>query len=785
MKDNIKNTLNTSDRLYYALGRFKGIGIETGLKPYLHLVKDIKSYNYKKSSREELKTRIDIVKAKVRGGIRPDILLAEVYAVVAEVCRRMLAISPYTEQLIGAVALARGKLAQMQNGEGKTLVAVFPAVLYSLCGMGVHILTANDYLAKRDSLWMKPVYTYLGITCSYIQERMSPVRRRQAYLAGVTYLTAEQGGFDLLRDDRCRQKNGFIQRKLHLAIVDEADFIMIDQARFPLVTAGQTENVPYDPYAIETVLKKLKFRTDFLINEREHHIHLTPAGERKVLDLLLRQGSNTGKRPELLAAVHVALYAHYILQRDVDYIVKRGKIVPVDEVTGRAAFQKHWPYGIGRALQAKEGLALEPLDRILGAITIQNYLKLYPLLCAMTATAVPVAGELARDYGLHIVIIPPHRPVRRIDLPDLVFANRKAKTSAIIAEIGRVHRTGQPILVGTASVKESEKIAALLKHRGVLCRTLNAKNPRGQAELLAGAGAPGAVTVSTHMAGRGTDIKLGGKNGAHKESVLGLGGLYVIGTSRHYSARVDNQLRGRCGRHGEPGVSRFFVSLQDTMISRYGIQEFIPRKLFSNSLSRPVAHPKAAREIVRAQSIIEDQHAYMRNTLRRYSLLIELERRQVQCIRSRAILRNSLADNVLLFCIDNFWADHLAFAEYIKQGMHLYAIARDEPLLVFIRQVSDHFVKGLEQAYKKTERMLRAQKADDKNNSCLWNQTRPGDVRAYVINDFPLPIYKVKRTTDKELAFLLFRNIQAFLKRCGSVVGKIIKQLKKYKKAES
>ncbi len=758
MKDTIKNTLSASDRLFYALSRYRGIGIEIKLKPYLRMVRNIKKYDYHECTQEELKEHMRIFQTKIQGGICAETLLPAVFALVSEACVRTLGIFPYTEQLIAATALAQGKMAQMQNGEGKTLAAVFPACLYSLGGKGVHILTANDYLAKRDAVWMSNIYAYLGINCAYIQAGMSQTQRKKAYLADITYLTAEQGGFDLLRDDRCRHKHQYMHREFHAAIVDEGDFIMIDQARLPLVIAGRAKEVQYDPYAIDAVIKKLIPQTDFQVNNHEHHIFLTAAGERKVMTLLRSAGMAGGKKPDLLAAVNVALYAHYMLHRDVDYIVKMRKILPIDEMTGRAARQKRWPYGIGRALQAKEGLACQPLDRILGTITIQNYLKLYPFICAMTATAVPAAKELTKIYGLDIVVIPPHRTVVRIDLPDVVFTTTKAKISAVIAEIGRVHRTGQPVLVGTSSVEESEKIAVLLKREGVPCRTLNAKNPQEQAELLACAGMPGAVTVSTHMAGRGSDIRLGGKNGEQRKMVADLGGLYVIGTSRHYSARVDNQLRGRCGRQGDPGVSRFFISLQDTMISRYGIHEFIPKKFRSHLDDRPVTHPKTAKKIMYAQSIIEERNSFMRNVLRRYNMLIELQRQQVRHIRSRAILRNTISDRVLMIYLDNFWADHLAFVEYIKQGMHLHAIARDEPLLVFIKQVSTHFVQGSAQAYKKTKQALSSRKNGRKINVLLRDHSRYEAVWSYVINEYPLPVYKVTKTADKKFAFALFKT---------------------------
>jgi preprotein translocase subunit SecA len=396
--------------------------------------------------------------------------------------------------------------------------------------------------------------------------------------------------------------------------------------------------------------------------------------------------------------------------------------------------------------------------------------------------------------------------VQRTDLPDMIFTNTRVKTSALIAEIKRVHTTGQPVLVGTASVKESQKIASLLKQQGIAHTLLNAKNPHEQAELLARAGMPGSITVSTHMAGRGTDIRLGGKNGTYRQASLSLGGLYVIGTGRHFSVRVDNQLRGRCGRQGDPGLSRFFISLQDKMISRYGIHEFIPRNFFSGCNMHPVTHPKVIKEIARAQSIIEDHHAFMRHTLQRYNILIERERRLVQRIRRQALLHARLPERlrkrcvywpetahtgiakkkrvrftvkILLHFLDRFWADHLAYSEDLKQGLHLHAIAREEPLLVFIKQVSTRFEQGLEQVFKKTEQFFASRKTNRKTDISLQHPSRPEAAWAYVINDYPLPIYKVERSTGRGLILALSGKLGTLFQKAGAGVMNTIRCLMK------
>ena len=484
---------------------------------------------------------------------------------------------PFDVQVMAAIALHQGKLAQLATGEGKTLVAVMPAALHALAGRGVHVLTANDYLARRDAAWMGAAYRFLGLTAASVTAPLDRADRQAAYAADITYVTAKEAGFDFLRDHTVTDPSHVVQRPFHYAIVDEADFILIDEARVPLVIAGETAAPPVPYQRIAAAVRALTPGTDFRIDEHERNVTLTDAGFRHAQALLGCGPLHDPAQQLTLAAIHVALHAEALLVRDRDYIVRAGRIEIVDEFTGRVADNRRWPHGIQPAVEAKEGVEVRPEGAVLGSIPIQHFVRLWPRLAGMTATAVPAAGEFREFYGLTTVVFPPHRPCRRVDEPDVVFTHRDAKVRALAAEIARVQASGRPVLVGTASVAESEALVRALRARRVKCHVLNARHDAREAAIIARAGMPGAVTISTNMAGRGTDIVLGGGDPALRERVAALGGLYVIGTNRHESRRVDDQLRGRAGRQGDPGSSRFFISLEDDLISRYGVMGLIPR----------------------------------------------------------------------------------------------------------------------------------------------------------------------------------------------------------------
>lgn len=707
-------------KIWHHWNKLRGVPVEWDLRPYQKTLAQINAYNLEKASYRELKQISDRLVEQTRQGLSIDDLLVDAYALVRETAWRILGLRPFDVQVIAGIAMHQGKLAEMNTGEGKTLVAVFPAYLNALIGKGVHIHTFNDYLARRDAAWMGPIYKFLGLSVGCIQEGMSHVERKKAYAADITYSTAKEAGFDYLRDHLCYKTEDLVHRDFHFAIVDEADSILIDEARIPLVIAGSTERPKADPGNLAQMAKGLKEGIDFETDEGKRNIYLTPSGLRRIENLLGCKNLHAPENLDLLTKLNQALHAEFLLHRDIDYIVRRGRIEIVDEFTGRVVEDRHWPDGLQAAVEAKEKLRLGSGGSILGSITLQHFLQLYPKISGMTATAQPAADELLQFYNIKVVIIPPNRPFIRKDLSDVVYTHKAAKTKALIQEIERWHANQRPILVGTASVEESEDLALALRDAGITCRVLNAKNDELEAKIIAQAGQPGAVTISTNMAGRGTDIKLGGDKEQERDKVIKLGGLYVIGTNRHESLRVDHQLRGRAGRQGDPGSSRFFISLEDNLIERYGIRKLLPRKLRTLKQDEPIDHPLVNREIARGQRIIEGQNFEIRKTLWKYSILIERQRKMIQNRRQEILLDGSrwsvleeksperysklesllgkhriqdIEKQIILFQIDHAWADHLAMIADVREGIHLTSVGGKSPLNEFQKIAHDEFFK--------------------------------------------------------------------------------------------
>ena len=617
---------------------------------------------------------------------------------------------------MAALALHAGHVVEMQTGEGKTLAAVLPLALNALTGAGVHVLTFNDYLARRDAEWMGPVYALLGLSAAWIQGASTRAERRAAYAADVTYVTAKEVGFDHLRDLLATGPAQLVHRAFHLALVDEADSLLIDEARVPLVIAGSVEGLASSAGRMAAIVAALQPGLDFDTDEYVRDVELTEAGALRVEESLGCGSLHTEKNYGLLTELNCALHARVLLQRDVDYIVRGGRIEIVDEFTGRVVEDRHWPDGLQAALEAKEGLARRSDGRILGSITLQHFLGLYPRLCGMTGTAQDAARELHELYGLRVVVIPPHRPVQRIDHPDVVFTHGEAKEDAVVEEVRHAHVTGRPVLVGTLTVAESERLATRLRAAGVVCVVLNARNDAREAEVVAAAGAPGAVTIATNMAGRGTDIRLGGPDEAQRAQVVASGGLYVIGTNRHESRRVDLQLRGRAGRQGDPGESRFLASLEDDLAVRYGLRGLLPAGAVPPRQAAPVEVPVVRREMARAQRIVEGQNFEIRRTMWRYASAIEDQRRALQERRRALLLGHEepglwpahprypalvarvgaealrrAERTVTLFHIDRAWSDHLAFVADLREGIHLVRLGGDDPLARFKLAAAEGF----------------------------------------------------------------------------------------------
>jgi preprotein translocase subunit SecA len=705
------------------LERWRGVErVEENLAPYEEALREINRLGEDSARKtdERLREVAASMRERARRGASSDELLVEVFALAREAADRALGMRPFDVQVMAGVALSRGKLVEMQTGEGKTLAAVLPACLNALTGSGVHVLTYNDYLARRDAAWMGPVYRFLGLSVGAIQEGMSVDERRTAYASDVTYATAKEAGFDFLRDGLCRTPGDLVHRAFNFVIVDEADSILIDEARVPLVTAGERQGSQTSPYRIAEVVAALAQGEDWETDENRRNVSLTERGV-DCVEAALGCGDlyAAGNYP-LLIEVNQALHARALLRRDVDYIVRDSRIELVDEFTGRVMDDRRWPDGLQAALEAKEGLPIQPGGRILGSITLQHFLKHYPRLSGMTATAQSAAEELENFYGLKVVPIPPNRPCVREDLPDSIFTHKDAKRRALIAEIKRANAAGRPVLVGTSSVEESESLARKLSEAGVACRVLNAKNDEAEAEIIAQAGAISAVTISTNMAGRGTDIRLGGAGEEQRERVVALGGLYVIGTNRHESRRIDDQLRGRAGRQGDPGTSRFFISLEDDLMARFGIDNLIPPKIRPAPQDEPIGHPAVRREVDRLQRIVEGQNYEIRRTLWRYSSLAEEQRRAMQDWRMAALigeaelelcaerlperyaeLRDRFGDEVVreaeraitLSHIDAAWAEHLALIAETREGIHLAGLGRQDPLYEFTKRIAEAFMK--------------------------------------------------------------------------------------------
>lgn len=704
--------------------RIAGVPIEYDLRPYRRQVARCEAVGAASLTDQELRARFDAARRRASDGEPPDALLPEAYAVTREACARTLGMRPFDVQVMAAVALHQGKLAQMATGEGKTLVAVLPVALNALAGRGVHVLTANDYLAQRDAAWMGAAYRFLGLTAAAVTQGMGRDERRAAYAADVTYVTAKEAGFDFLRDHTLTDASTAVMRPFHYVLVDEADFILVDEARVPLVIAGETPSADVDYRSIAAVVPHLEAGRHYRTDEHDRNVAITDEGFRR-LEALLRCGPlHAQPQRGLLAAVHVALHAQVLLRRDRDYIVRAGRIELVDECTGRVADNRRWPHGIQPAIEAKEGVDVQPEGAILGSIPIQHFVRLWPKIAGMTATAEPSALEFKAFYDLTTVVFPPHRPCRRIDEPDVVFTHREAKLAGLAAEIGRVHATGRPILVGTASVAESEALAGALRGDGITCRVLNARHDAREALIVSRAGMPGAVTISTNMAGRGTDIVLGGHDADLRARVVALGGLYVIGTNRHESRRIDDQLRGRAGRQGDPGSTRFFIALDDDLIRRYGVRALIPRSRQPAPRNEPIDDPVVRREIARAQRIIEGQHFEIRKTLWRYAAMVEEQRAQMtdrredllrdadealvcaagapahhaRLVRAVGAAEVRRAERTLaLVLLDRRWSHHLALIEDIREGIHLQRYGGRDPLTEFQRQIIAAYAAMMEE----------------------------------------------------------------------------------------
>ena len=577
---------------------------------------------------EELPQRLAVYREQVQNGKKDlDAVLPEVFALVREASTRVLGMRHYDVQLLGAMALHNGKIAEMKTGEGKTLVATLAVILNSLEGKGVHVVTVNDYLAKRDAEWMGRLYNFLGLSVGVIVAGLSDEQRKEAYGADITYGTNNEFGFDYLRDNMKFYAEQLVQRGHHYAIVDEVDSILIDEARTPLIISGASDESTDLYQKVDEVVRTLEKEKHYTVDEKGKTASLTDEGVLYVEEQLGIE--NLYDTANITAQHHVlqSLKAHTVFRRDVDYIVKDDQVVIVDEFTGRLMAGRRFSDGLHQALEAKEHVTVAAENQTLASITFQNYFRMYDKLSGMTGTADTEAVEFAQIYGLEVSTIPPNRPMVRKDMPDLIYRTRREKMQAIIQAIKELHATGQPVLVGTISIETSELISQLLKREGVPHSVLNAKHHAQEAEIVAQAGQAGKVTIATNMAGRGTDIKLG-------EGVVELGGLHILGTERHESRRIDNQLRGRSGRQGDPGSSRFYLSLEDDLMRLFGSDRLsgLMQKLGMQE-GEPIENNMVSRAIENAQKRVEGHHFEIRKTLLDYDNVMNQQRTVIYSLR--------------------------------------------------------------------------------------------------------------------------------------------------------
>lgn len=610
----------------------------------------------KKLSDSSLANKTNEFKARLAKGETLDDILPEAFAVVREASRRVLGMRHFDVQLIGGIVLHRGNIAEMCTGEGKTLVATAPVYLNALEGKGVHVITVNDYLAKRDSEWMGQVYKFLGLSVGLIVHDLDFQQRKIAYNSDITYGTNNEFGFDYLRDNMVTSLDQMVQRPLHYCLIDEVDSILIDEARTPLIISGPGQKSTDNYYVMAKLVPHLKKDEDYNIDEKQKTVAPTEAGVAKMEKMLHVENLYDAENLELNHLFVQALRAQTMMQRDKDYVVKDGEVVIVDEFTGRLMYGRRYSDGLHQAIEAKEGLEVQRESQTLATITFQNYFRMYDKLAGMTGTAKTEEQEFIKIYGLPVIQIPTNKPIQRKDLPDVVFKTKRGKYRAVVKEVQRRHATGQPMLIGTTSIEQSEELSHMLDAAKIPHSVLNAKYHEKEAAIVALAGQKGAVTIATNMAGRGTDIQLG-------EGVAELGGLAIIGTERHESRRIDNQLRGRAGRQGDPGSSQFFLSLEDDLLRIFGgdnIKKFMEKMGLDED--EPINSRMVSNAIQKAQKRVEARNFDIRKYVLEYDDVMNQQRKVVYEQRRRILEGENMKDQVLRM-VDTI----------IEKGMETYA----------------------------------------------------------------------------------------------------------------
>lgn len=638
-------------------------------------------------------------KQRLENGETLDDILPEAFAVVREASKRVLGMRHFDVQLIGGITLHRGNIAEMRTGEGKTLVATLPVYLNALTGKGVHVVTVNDYLAKRDSEWMGKLYRFLGLSVGLIVAGLDYGQRKAAYGSDITYGTNNEFGFDYLRDNMVVHAEQMVQRPLNYAIVDEVDSILIDEARTPLIISGPGERSTDSYYTLAKIVPKLVKDEDYTIDEKQKTIAPTESGISKVEKMLKIENLYDSSNLELNHLLIASLRAYAMMHRDKDYVVKDGQVVIVDEFTGRLMFGRRYSDGLHQAIEAKEGLKVERESQTLASITFQNYFRMYEKLAGMTGTAKTEEQEFNNIYGLEVYEIPSNKPLARKDLPDLIFKTKAAKYRAAVKDVVARHAKGQPILVGTTSITQSEELSDMLTKAGVPHNVLNAKHHEKEAEIVANAGQRGMVTIATNMAGRGTDISLG-------EGVPELGGLHILGTERHESRRIDNQLRGRAGRQGDPGSTQFFLSLEDDLMRIFGADNIsgMMDKLGMEE-DEPIEHSLITKSIERAQKKVENHNFNIRKYILEYDDVMNQQREVLYDQRHKILGNDSLKDTITEMVetlvkksMDHYADEKLYPEEWDYEGLlkhlELYFL---EPGMMTVADMEEYGRGGLEE----------------------------------------------------------------------------------------
>ncbi|OFN77237.1 accessory Sec system translocase SecA2 [Corynebacterium sp. HMSC074E01] len=683
-------------------------------------------------------------------------------AALAVASERKLGMRPFTVQSQAVLRLLEGDVIQMATGEGKTLVGAMAATGFALTGKRVHLVTVNNYLAARDAEWMRPLVEFFGLTVASVTEKLGAEERRAAYLSDIIYAPVNELGFDVLRDNQITSREQTVQARADVALVDEADSVLVDEALVPLVLAGNRPGEESTGH-ITNVVTRLREEQDYVIAEDGRTVALTDEGAARVerelgLDSLYSE-ENIGS---VLVKVNLALHAKALLIRDIHYIITEGKLQLIDASRGRVAELQRWPDGLQAAVEAKEGLEVSEGGRILDTITLQELMRRYPLVCGMTGTAVEATDQLRQFYDLHVSVIDRNKELQRFDEPDRIYASVDEKSRAVVNEIVAINRTGQPVLVGTHDVAESEDLAEALRARGITVNVLNAKNDEDEARIVAEAGDVGRVTVSTQMAGRGTDIKLGGADESDREAVVEKGGLAVLGTSRHRSSRLDNQLRGRAGRQGDPGKSLFFVSLEDDVVKQGGEDESLSARPDANGLIDSkrvrdfIAHCQRVTEgqllEIHAQTwkynqlladqriIIDERRAKLLDTDQAWQELAErAPERAAELADIPASARERAAREIMLYHLDLAWADHLELMDDVRESIHLRAIARETPIdeyhRIAVREFKDLAQRAVDDALDTFKTVLIDSEGAHLEDHGL---SRPSATWTYMVSDNPL-----------------------------------------------